>query len=47
MIEKALDQGFLPDTISTDLTVTSATQRSGVGPADDDDEAAAFRHVAG
>ena len=25
MIEKALDQGFLPDTISTDLTVTSAT----------------------
>jgi len=26
MIEKALDQGFLPDTISTDLTVTSATQ---------------------
>ena len=29
MIEKALDQGFLPDTISTDLTTTSATQ----GPA--------------
>ena len=26
MIEKALDQGFLPDTISTDLTTTSATQ---------------------
>lgn len=26
MIEKALDQGFLPDTISTDLTLTSATQ---------------------
>jgi len=26
MIEKALDQGFLPDTISTDLTVTTATQ---------------------
>jgi dihydroorotase len=26
MIEKALDQGFLPDTISTDLTVTSATK---------------------
>jgi len=26
MIEKALDQGFLPDTISTDLTVTSATR---------------------
>ena len=26
MIEKALDQGFLPDTISTDLTMTSATQ---------------------
>jgi dihydroorotase len=26
MIEKALDQGFLPDTISTDLTFTSATQ---------------------
>jgi dihydroorotase len=26
MIEKALDQGFLPDTISTDLTSTSATQ---------------------
>jgi dihydroorotase len=25
-IEKALDQGFLPDTISTDLTFTSATQ---------------------
>jgi dihydroorotase len=25
MIEKALDQGFLPDTISTDLTLTSAT----------------------
>jgi dihydroorotase len=25
MIEKALDQGFLPDTISTDLTFTSAT----------------------
>jgi dihydroorotase len=25
MIEKALDQGFLPDTISTDLTTTSAT----------------------
>jgi dihydroorotase len=25
MIEKALDQGFLPDTISTDLTMTSAT----------------------
>jgi dihydroorotase len=24
-IEKALDQGFLPDTISTDLTFTSAT----------------------
>jgi dihydroorotase len=24
MIEKALDQGFLPDTISTDLTLTSA-----------------------
>jgi dihydroorotase len=26
MIEKALDQGFLPDTISTDLTTTSATK---------------------
>ena len=26
MIEKALDQGFLPDTISTDLTMTSATK---------------------
>lgn len=26
MIERALDQGFLPDTISTDLTMTSATQ---------------------
>jgi dihydroorotase len=26
MIEKALAQGFLPDTISTDLTLTSATQ---------------------
>jgi dihydroorotase len=26
MIEKALDQGFMPDTISTDLTVTSATR---------------------
>ena len=26
MIEKALDQGFLPDTISTDLTSTSATR---------------------
>ena len=26
MIEKALDQGFLPDTISTDLTSTSATK---------------------
>src|SRR6195256_6187831 len=26
MIEKALDQGFLPDTISTDLTATSATK---------------------
>src|SRR5438270_7508324 len=26
MIERALDQGFLPDTISTDLTVTSATK---------------------
>jgi len=26
MIEKALDQGFLPDTISTDLTFTSATR---------------------
>jgi dihydroorotase len=26
MIEKALDQGFLPDTISTDLTTTSATR---------------------
>ena len=26
MIEKALDQGFLPDTISTDLTLTTATQ---------------------
>ena len=26
MIEKALDQGFLPDTISTDLTMTSATR---------------------
>jgi len=25
MIEKALDQGFLPDTISTDLTTTSAS----------------------
>src|SRR5438552_1116632 len=25
-IEKALDQGFLPDTISTDLTFTSATR---------------------
>src|SRR5271156_6834470 len=25
MIEKALDQGFMPDTISTDLTFTSAT----------------------
>ena len=31
MIEKALDQGFLPDTISTDLTLTSATKgRSGI-----------------
>lgn len=26
MIEKALDQGFLPDTISTDLTLTTATR---------------------
>ena len=26
MIEEALDQGFLPDTISTDLTLTSATR---------------------
>jgi dihydroorotase len=26
MIERALDQGFLPDTISTDLTTTSATK---------------------
>jgi dihydroorotase len=26
MIEKALDQGFLPDTISTDLTTTTATK---------------------
>src|SRR6201990_2589221 len=26
LIEKALDQGFLPDTISTDLTMTSATK---------------------
>ena len=26
MIEKALDQGFMPDTISTDLTFTSATE---------------------
>jgi len=26
MIEKALDQGFLPDTISTDLTLTTATK---------------------
>jgi dihydroorotase len=26
MIERALDQGFLPDTISTDLTFTSATK---------------------
>lgn len=26
MIEHALDQGFLPDTISTDLTMTTATQ---------------------
>src|SRR5712671_6457891 len=26
LIEKALDQGFLPDTISTDLTFTSATK---------------------
>ena len=26
MIERALDQGFLPDTISTDLTVTTATR---------------------
>jgi dihydroorotase len=26
MIERALDQGFLPDTISTDLTMTTATQ---------------------
>src|SRR4029079_11749780 len=26
MIERALDQGFLPDTISTDLTLTTATQ---------------------
>jgi dihydroorotase len=26
MIEQALDQGFLPDTISTDLTFTSATR---------------------
>ena len=26
MIEKALDQGFLPDTISTDLTTTSASR---------------------
>ena len=26
MIERALDQGFLPDTISTDLTMTSATK---------------------
>ena len=46
MIEKALDQGFLPDTISTDLTLTSADARPGLGPADDDVEAAAFRHVA-
>src|SRR4029078_11935975 len=29
MIEKALDQGFLPDTISTDLTMTSATKGRG------------------
>jgi len=26
MIERALDQGFLPDTISTDLTMTTATK---------------------
>lgn len=26
MIERALDQGFLPDTISTDLTMTTATR---------------------
>jgi dihydroorotase len=26
MIERALDQGFLPDTISTDLTLTTATR---------------------
>jgi dihydroorotase len=26
MIEQALDQGFLPDTVSTDLTMTSATK---------------------
>src|SRR5438309_2952780 len=26
LIEKALDQGFLPDTISTDLTFTTATR---------------------
>ena len=26
MIEKALDQGFMTDTISTDLTMTTATQ---------------------
>ena len=46
MIEKALDQGFLPDTISTDLTHDQRDQRAGVGSADDDVEAAAFRHVA-
>ncbi len=28
MIEKALDQDFLPDTISTDLTMTSASPKS-------------------
>ena len=47
MIERALDQGFLPDTISTDLTLDQGDARAGLGSADDHDEAAAFRHVAG
>jgi dihydroorotase len=44
MIEKALDQGFLPDTISTDLTFASAT--NGPVSAHDNVEIASFRHVA-
>ena len=47
MTQRALDQGFMTDTISTDLTFTTATQRAGLGPAHDDDQAAAFRHAAG